>query len=304
MVMTSIKPNSEFLNGPFALPIAPTLAPYWNVWEGLHFGVLLENSLIYAATGSALAVGLALVPAFALSRFEPPGKKYIFALLLTGLMLPQQTVLIPLYDVLRTLHLFDTRIGLIVVHGVYGMPSQILILRGFMTTIPRDIEKAAQIEGATDFQIFTKVILPLSVPGIVVGYTLNFIAIWKEFVFAPRVPEQRIDLPGHGRHAQAQQRPLHLGVQSAVRRPRHFADPDRDPVHLRLPLDFQRQLCRFGQGLKRRETDDNGQRHPRRGREAVRRACRDPASRPQDSSTDRSSCSSDLPVAARRRRST
>jgi ABC-type glycerol-3-phosphate transport system permease component len=71
-------------------------------------------------------------------------------------MLPQQTVLIPLYDMLRWLHLFDTRIGLIVVHGVYGMPSQILILRGFMTTIPRDIEKAAQIEGATDFQIFTK----------------------------------------------------------------------------------------------------------------------------------------------------
>ena len=184
MVMTSIKPNSEFLNGPFALPIAPTLEPYVKVWEGLKFGVLMQNSLLYAATGSALAVGLALVPAFALSRFEPPGKRYIFALLLTGLMLPQQTVLIPLYDMLRWLHLFDTRIGLIIVHGVYGMPSQILILRGFMTTIPRDIEKAAQIEGATDFQIFTKVILPLAVPGIVVGYTLNFIAIWKEFVFA------------------------------------------------------------------------------------------------------------------------
>jgi raffinose/stachyose/melibiose transport system permease protein len=184
MVITSIKPNKEFLNGPFALPIAPTLEPYVKVWQGLHFGVLMQNSLLYAVLGSALAVGLALVPAFALSRFEPPGKRYIFALLLTGLMLPQQTVLIPLYDILRWLHLFDTRIGLIIVHGVYGMPSQILILRGFMTTIPRDIEKAAQIEGATDFQIFTKVILPLAVPGIVVGYTLNFIAIWKEFVFA------------------------------------------------------------------------------------------------------------------------
>ena len=184
MVITSIKPNSEFLNGPFALPIAPNLDAYWKVWEGLNFGVLLENSLLYAAIGSALAVGLAVVPAFALSRFDPPGKRYIFALLLTGLMLPQQTVLIPLYDILRWLHLFDTRIGLILIHGVYGMPSQILILRGFMTTIPRDIEKAAQIEGATDFQIFTKVILPLAVPGIVVGYTLNFIAIWKEFVFA------------------------------------------------------------------------------------------------------------------------
>ena len=184
MVMTSIKPNKEFLNGPFALPIAPNFDAYVKVWQGLNFGVLLQNSLLYAAIGSALAVGLAIVPAFALSRFDPPGKRYIFALLLTGLMLPQQTVLIPLYDILRTLHLFDTRIGLIIVHGVYGMPSQILILRGFMTTIPRDIEKAAQIEGATDFQIFTRVILPLSVPGIVVGYTLNFIAIWKEFVFA------------------------------------------------------------------------------------------------------------------------
>jgi ABC-type glycerol-3-phosphate transport system permease component len=184
IVITSIKPNKEFLNGPFSLPIAPTLEPYQKVWEGLNFGALMQNSLLYATIGSALAVSLALVPAFALSRFDPPGKKYIFALLLTGLMLPQQTVLIPLYDMLRWLHLLDTRIGLIVVHGVYGMPSQIVILRGFMTTIPREIEKAAEIEGATDFQIFYKVILPLSVPGIIVGYTLNFIAIWKEFVFA------------------------------------------------------------------------------------------------------------------------
>ena len=99
-------------------------------------------------------------------------------------MLPQQTVLIPLYDTLRTLHLLDTRIGLIIVHGVYGMPAQILILRGFMTAIPREIEKAAHLEGASDFQVLWKVMLPLAMPGILVGYTLNFIAIWKEFVFS------------------------------------------------------------------------------------------------------------------------
>src|ERR1700691_312272 len=184
IVMTSIKSNSAFLAGPFALPTSPTFAPYVSVWKSMNFSSLLGNSLLYATTGSALAVLLALVPAFGLSRMEIPGKKLLFALLLTGLILPQQTVLIPLYAVLRSLHLLDTRIGLIIVHGVYGMPAQILILRGFMTTIPREIEKAAQIEGATDFQIFTKVILPLEIPGIVVGYTLNFIAIWKEFVFA------------------------------------------------------------------------------------------------------------------------
>lgn len=183
IAVTSIKSNADFLAGPFSLPRAPTFAPYKAVWEGLGFGTLMSNSLLYATTGSALAVLLALVPAFALSRFDLPGKRLVFGLLLIGLMLPQQTVLIPLYDTLRTLNLLDTKIGLIIVHGAYGMPAQILILRGFMTTIPREIEKAAEIEGATDFQIFWKVILPLSIPGILVGFTLNFIAIWKEFVF-------------------------------------------------------------------------------------------------------------------------
>ena len=182
-VITSVKSNQDFLAGPFSLPTAPTLAPYVQVWEGLHFSVLMRNSLLYATLGSALAVALALVPAYALSRFPVPGKTWFFGLLLTGLMLPQQTVLIPLYDTLRALDLLDTRLGLIIVHGVYGMPSQILMLRGFMATIPLEVERAAQVEGANDFQVFTKVILPLSVPGILVGYTLNFIAIWKEFVF-------------------------------------------------------------------------------------------------------------------------
>ena len=184
IVLTSIKSNSAFLAGPFALPTSPTFAPYASVWKSMNFSSLLGNSLLYATTGSALAVLLALVPAFGLSRMEIPGKRLIFALLLTGLMLPQQTVLIPLYDTLRALNLLDTKIGLIIVHGAYGMPAQILILRGFMTVIPREIEKAAYLEGASDFQVFWKIMLPLSLPGILVGYTLNFIAIWKEFVFA------------------------------------------------------------------------------------------------------------------------
>lgn len=183
MVITSIKSNADFLAGPFSLPTSPTFKPYVDVWSGLGFDHLLWNSLVYASLGSALAVLLGLIPAFALSRFPVPGKKLIFGVLLTGLMLPQQTVLIPLYDTLRAMHLLDTRIGLIIVHGVYGMPMQILALRAFMTTIPREIEKAAHLEGATDWQVFWQIILPLSVPGIMVGYTLNFIAIWKEFVF-------------------------------------------------------------------------------------------------------------------------
>ena len=183
VVITSIKANEAFLAGPFALPSDPTFAPYVTVWKALKFGPLMANSFLYATAGSALAVLLALVPAFGLSRLNVPGKALIFGVILTGLMLPQQTVLIPLYDILRTLHQLDTKIGLILVHAAYGMPAQILILRGFMSTIPREIEKAAYLEGASDFQVLRKVILPLSLPGILVGFTLNFIAIWKEFVF-------------------------------------------------------------------------------------------------------------------------
>ena len=88
IVMTSIKSNEAFLAGPFALPTSPTLAPYFSVWASMQFGTLLANSLLYATVGSALAVLLALVPAFGLSRMEVPGKRIIFGLLLTGLMLP------------------------------------------------------------------------------------------------------------------------------------------------------------------------------------------------------------------------
>ena len=137
MLITSLKPNAEFLRGPFAIPISPNFDAYRKVWAGLDFPTLLGNSALYSATGAALAVVLALVPAYALSRFEVPGQKIIFGILLMGLMLPQQTVLIPLYTTLRALHLLDTKIGLILVHGVYGMPMQILALRGFMTTIPQ-----------------------------------------------------------------------------------------------------------------------------------------------------------------------
>jgi len=183
ILVTSVKSNKDFLADPFSIPTSPTLDAYRTVWDALGFDNLLTNSVLYATVGSALAVLLALAPAYALSRKSIPGQKFIFGLLLLGLMIPQQTVLIPLYDTLRSLDLLDTKYGLIIVHAAYGMPSQVLILRGFMTGIPKELDRAAYLEGATDFQIFRKIILPLSLPGIVVGYTLNFIAIWKEFIF-------------------------------------------------------------------------------------------------------------------------
>lgn len=184
-VLTAVKTNAEMLlAGPLALPQEPTFQAFAKAWDVLNFRVLLGNSFVYAVGGTSLAIILALLPAYALSRFHIPGGGVVFVVLLTGMMLPQQAVVIPLYDVLRRLGLLDSKVGLIIVHGVYGLPLMLLILRGFMVGIPQELESAARVDGCSDIGVFRHVILPLVTPAIAVGFTLNFINIWNEFFFA------------------------------------------------------------------------------------------------------------------------
>ena len=183
-LITSLKSEAEILASPFALPSAPTLEPYFAAWDALSYGTLFWNSLLYAAAGSALAVALAIVPAVAFTWYPIPGRALLFVILLTTIMLPQQAVIIPLFTLLRILHLLDTRLGLIIVHAAYGMPFLLLILTGFVGSIPRELESAARIDGCSDFAIVRYVVLPLAGPAIAVGFTLNFIEVWKEYFFA------------------------------------------------------------------------------------------------------------------------
>lgn len=183
-IMSAVKTDAEVLAGPLALPQHPSVDAFVKAWNLLGFGGLLLNSFVLSFFGSALAVILAAPPAFALSRFRIRGGEIIFIVLLTGMMVPQQTVVIPLYDLLRRMDLLDSTWGLVLVHGVYGMPFIMLILRGFMVGIPEDLISAARVDGCSDFGVFRRVMLPLVVPAIAVAGTLNFINIWKEFFFA------------------------------------------------------------------------------------------------------------------------
>jgi raffinose/stachyose/melibiose transport system permease protein len=134
--------------------------------------------------GTLLAILLAMVPAFALSRFQVKARIFIFILLLTPIMLPQQTVIIPLFNLLRSVGLVDSRLGLILIHAAFGMPLELLILTGFISNIPRELEYAARMDGCTDAAVFRYIVLPLSMPAIAVGFVLNVIDIWKEYFFA------------------------------------------------------------------------------------------------------------------------
>jgi raffinose/stachyose/melibiose transport system permease protein len=183
-LFTSVKPENEIIDNPFALPSSISFDAYTTAWDVLNFGTLLENSLLYAGLGALIATLLAIVPAYAFSRLHLIGRRTIFMLLLTTLMLPQQTVLIPLYGLLNDTSTLNTRAGLIAIHAAFGFPLQLLILAGFLSSMPRDIEDAAHIDGCGDVSMLRHVVIPLSLPAMAVGFLLNFVGIWKEFIFA------------------------------------------------------------------------------------------------------------------------
>lgn len=184
MVMSSFKTNQEALTRPFAFPQVWSLDAYRYAWKALDYSDLLWNSVLYSFAGTALAILLALVPAFALSRFEIKARVGIFVLLLTPIMLPQQTVIIPLFNLFRSLNLLDSRLGLILIHAAFGMPLEMLVLTGFIGNIPKELEYAARIDGCSDASVLRHIVIPLSVPAMAVGFTLNVIDIWKEYFFS------------------------------------------------------------------------------------------------------------------------
>jgi raffinose/stachyose/melibiose transport system permease protein len=193
--MTSLKPDAEVTRDPLALPSSPTFDAFISAWGMLNFKQMIWNSAVISIGGTALALALALLPAYVLSRFKIPGGTAIFIVILTGEMIPQQAVIIPLYEELRALHLLDSLWGLILVHGVYGLPFCLLVMRGFMASIPKELEDAARVDGCSDLGIFRRVMLPLVIPGIAVAGTLNIISIWNELFFAMIFLDSAINFP-------------------------------------------------------------------------------------------------------------
>jgi raffinose/stachyose/melibiose transport system permease protein len=183
-LITAIKPDNEILRNPLAMPLQPTLQAFVKAWDYLMFGTLARNSFIIAIGSVLLGMVISSIPAYAFSRYRIPGGNFIFLMLLTTLMVPQQTVIIPLYDLLNRLHLLDSFLGIIIVHAAYGMAFNMFVMRGFMVGIPSELESAARVDGCSDFGVYRHIILPLSIPGIAVAATLNFINIWNEFFFA------------------------------------------------------------------------------------------------------------------------
>jgi multiple sugar transport system permease protein len=144
----------------------------------------LINSILIALIATVIAVTLASFTAYAIARLNFPGKALVLAGALAISMFPPISVVGPLFDMWRTLGLYDTYPGLIIPYLTFALPLAIYILVAFFREIPWDLEEAAQVDGATPFQAFRRIILPLAAPGVFTAAILVFIFAWNDFVFA------------------------------------------------------------------------------------------------------------------------
>ena len=173
---------------------AITDASFWPAqWTwGNYSGILtsstfvrpLLNSIGIGLIATFVAVVFASMAAYAVARLTMPGKRLIVAGALLISIFPQISLVTPLYNIERSIGLFDTWPGLIIPYIAFGLPMAVYILAAFFQQIPWQLERAAKVDGATPWQAFTKVIAPLAAPGMVTSAILVFMFCWNEFLFA------------------------------------------------------------------------------------------------------------------------
>jgi multiple sugar transport system permease protein len=183
IVMLSLKTPATATDGNF-IPAAFTLSNYSDIFNQGIFTSALRNSVGIALISTAFAVVLASAAAYAIARLNFPGKRAILAVSLAVTMFPQISLVGPLYNLWRNIGLYDTWPGLILPYMTFALPLSIFTLSAFFREIPWELEQAAQVDGATPFQAFVKVIAPLAAPGIFTTGILVFIFAWNDFVFA------------------------------------------------------------------------------------------------------------------------
>jgi multiple sugar transport system permease protein len=183
LIMLSLKTPESATDGSF-IPHHWTLHNYRDIFTQSVFTAALRNSIGIGLISTALAVLLASSAAYAIARLDFPGKQTILAIALMVTLFPQVSLVGPLYNLWRQVGLFNTWPGLIIPYLTFALPLAIYVLSTFFREIPWELEQAAQIDGATPFQAFTKVIAPLAAPGLATTFIIVFLICWNDFVFA------------------------------------------------------------------------------------------------------------------------
>jgi multiple sugar transport system permease protein len=185
MVSLSFKDPATFRSAtPTFFPQEWVWTNYKTVFSDSLFTSALRNSVGVALIATLLSVVVAMFASYAIARLEFPGKKLLLSMALAIAMFPQAALVGPLFNMWRNLGIYDTWIGLIIPYLTFALPLSIWTMSAFFRQIPWEMEQAAQVDGATAWQAFRKVIVPLAAPGVFTTAILTFFFCWNEFLLA------------------------------------------------------------------------------------------------------------------------
>jgi trehalose/maltose transport system permease protein len=182
-LLSSFRPSSELFSTRL-IPQQLTLHSYQEVFQDPRFMAALLNSIIISGATVLIALALGSLCAYALGRLPFRFKAPVLYLVLTMTMFPQISVLSGLFVMLKTLGLFNTRQGLVLTYLIFTLPFTIWVMTQYFRSLPRELEEAAYVDGASPLEVFWKILLPLTMPGLVSTGLLAFIGAWNEFLFA------------------------------------------------------------------------------------------------------------------------
>lgn len=188
MISTSFKPANEVYSTPTFIPREATLSGYQEIFttqsSSFDFIKWASNSIVISLFTTVFSMIVATLGGYGISRFRFKGKAALAYIVLTTQVLPGSLLIIPLYIIMGNLKLLDTHFGLILAYATFSVPFCTWMMKGFFDTIPLSLEEAATVDGAGRLRIFTTVVLPLTIPGLVATGLFSFITGWNEYLFA------------------------------------------------------------------------------------------------------------------------
>lgn len=184
LFISSFKSNQDFYGKPFSLPSEWQVENFTKAWKVAGIGTALTNSVIVTAAAMVLTLFLGTLAAYVLARLQFKLKGPIMALFVLGMLIPIHSTLVPLFIMMKKMGILDSHLALILPYTAFELPVAIFVVVAYLTSVPKEVEEAAMIDGNGYWGIFFRIIFPLAVPAMATVAILAFLRFWNDFAFA------------------------------------------------------------------------------------------------------------------------
>jgi raffinose/stachyose/melibiose transport system permease protein len=185
ITLTAFKTRPDLVRtGSFGLPTVLAWQNFSNAWDRANLATTALNSTVIALTKVPIGIFISSLAAYALTRMRFRSQNILFLVIAIGTLIPIQVALAPLFRLVLSMGLLNKYVGILLPYIAFGVPYQVFILRGFFRTLPRELDEAAKMDGASHFDIYWRIILPVAKPALAALFILDFVATWNEFPIA------------------------------------------------------------------------------------------------------------------------